>query len=161
MVVSGAAGGVGSIAVQLAVGIGAKVIALASEGRTHGSPRTARSRSRTATASRIGSRGGGRRAGRRADRPYGDGYVELALKLGVPADRINTITDCAAAAEHGVKAEGGSSVPGAATLAELAAMIDAGDLEVPIARVYPLSEVRDAYTEVQTGHVHGKIVLTP
>ena len=38
---------------------------------------------------------------------YGDGYVELALALGVAAGRIDTIVDFAAAAKHGVKTEGG------------------------------------------------------
>ena len=38
---------------------------------------------------------------------YGDGYVELALALGVAAERIDTIADFAAAAKHGVKTDGG------------------------------------------------------
>ena len=38
---------------------------------------------------------------------YGDGYVELALALGVAAERIDTIADFAAAAKHGVKLTGG------------------------------------------------------
>jgi hypothetical protein len=38
---------------------------------------------------------------------YGDGYVELALALGVAAGRIDTIADFAAAAKHGVKTDGG------------------------------------------------------
>jgi NADPH:quinone reductase-like Zn-dependent oxidoreductase len=162
LVIAGAAGGVGSIAVQLAVRTGAKVIALASEGRhawlsAHGAVPVTYGEG---VEQRIAEAAGGASVDALIDLS-GDGYVDLALKLGVAKDRIDTIADFAAAAKHGVKAEGGSSVPGAATLAELAAMIDAGDLEVPIARVYPLSEVRDAYTEVQTGHVHGKIVLTP
>ncbi len=46
-------------------------------------------------------------------------------------------------------------------LAELAAMISDGTLEVPIARVYPLSEVCDAYRELEQRHTRGKIVLQP
>jgi NADPH:quinone reductase-like Zn-dependent oxidoreductase len=162
LVISGAAGGVGSIAVQLAVRTGAKVIALASEGRhawlsAHGAVPVTYGEG---VEERIASAAGGAPVDALIDLS-GDGYVELALKVGVAKDRIDTIADFAAAAKHGVKAEGGASVPGAATLAELAKLIDAGELEVPIAAVYPLSEVRDAYTEVQTGHVHGKIVLTP
>jgi hypothetical protein len=38
---------------------------------------------------------------------YGDGYVELALALGVAAERIDTIADYAASAQHGVKTDGG------------------------------------------------------
>jgi NADPH:quinone reductase-like Zn-dependent oxidoreductase len=36
-----------------------------------------------------------------------------------------------------------------------------GELEVPIAATYPLDEVRAAYTELEKGHTHGKIVLLP
>ncbi len=36
---------------------------------------------------------------------YGDGYVELALALGVAAKRIDTIVDFAVAAKHGVKTD--------------------------------------------------------
>jgi NADPH:quinone reductase-like Zn-dependent oxidoreductase len=32
---------------------------------------------------------------------------------------------------------------------------------VPIARVYPLDEVRDAYRELERRHTRGKIVLVP
>jgi len=49
----------------------------------------------------------------------------------------------------------------AATLGELAALIAAGDLEVPIAATYPLDQVREAYTELEAGHTRGKIVLLP
>ena len=41
-------------------------------------------------------------------------------------------------------------------------MIADGTLEVPVARVYyPLSEVRDAYRELERRHTRGKIVLQP
>ena len=40
-------------------------------------------------------------------------------------------------------------------------MIDRGELEVPIANVYPLSRVRDAYRELEQRGTHGKIVLVP
>jgi NADPH:quinone reductase-like Zn-dependent oxidoreductase len=46
-------------------------------------------------------------------------------------------------------------------LAELAALVDAGELEVPIAATYPLDQVRDAYRELAGNHTRGKIVLKP
>jgi NADPH:quinone reductase-like Zn-dependent oxidoreductase len=46
-------------------------------------------------------------------------------------------------------------------LAELAEAIAAGDLVVPIQRTYPLDEVRAAFTELEAGHIAGKIVLIP
>jgi NADPH:quinone reductase-like Zn-dependent oxidoreductase len=93
---------------------------------------------------------------------YGDGYVGLALALGVAAGRIDTIVDFAAAAKHGVKTDGGTAAgPGAGVLAELAGLIAGGHLEVPIAKVYPLAQVREAYSELERRHTHGKIVLRP
>jgi NADPH:quinone reductase-like Zn-dependent oxidoreductase len=161
VVVSGAAGGVGVIAVQLARRAGATVIGLASERhhewlRAHGVlPVTYGD----GVADRI-----------RASTPdgvdafldlVGGGYVELALELGVAPDRINTIADFAAVEKHGVKSEGNAVGASAATLAELAGLIDAGELDVPIAATYPLDQVRDAYRELADNHTRGKIVLRP
>jgi NADPH:quinone reductase-like Zn-dependent oxidoreductase len=93
---------------------------------------------------------------------HGGGYVELALTLGVAPDRIDTIADYAAAAKYGVKTDGGAEAgPGAEILATLASLIADGQLEVPIANVYPLAQVRDAYTELEQRHTRGKIVLIP
>jgi NADPH:quinone reductase-like Zn-dependent oxidoreductase len=162
VVISGAAGGVGSLAVQLARRTGATVIGLASESnhewlKSHGVIPVAYG---DGVADRI-----------RAAAPsgvdafidtYGDGYVELALALGVAAERIDTIVDFAAAAKHGVKTDGGTAAgPGAKVLAELAGLIADGHLEVPIANVYPLAQVREAYTELERRHTRGKIVLRP
>ena len=88
--------------------------------------------------------------------------LELALALGVAAERIDTIVDYAAAQKHGVKTDGGAEAgPGARVLAELAGLIADGHLEVPIANVYPLAQVREAYTELERRHTRGKIVLRP
>ena len=114
VVISGAAGGVGSLAVQLTRRAGATVVGLASESnhewlKSHGVIQVAYG---DGVADRI-----------RAAAPggvdafidtYGDGYVELALALGVAAERIDTIADFAAAAKHGVKTDGGTAAgPGA------------------------------------------------
>jgi NADPH:quinone reductase-like Zn-dependent oxidoreductase len=91
----------------------------------------------------------------------GGGYVELALELGVATDRIDTIVDYAAAAEHGVKTDGSMAGSTAAVMAELAGLLATGELELPIAATFPLSEVRAAFTEFERGHTRGKIVLIP
>ncbi len=162
VVVSGAAGGVGSLAVQLARRTGATVLGLASEGnhewlKSHGVLPVTYGEG-VADRIRAAAPGG-------VDAfidTYGGGYVELALALGVPAERIDTIADFAAAAKYGVKTDGGSAAgPGAKVLAELAGQIADGQLEVPIANVYPLAQVREAYTELERRHTHGKIVLKP
>jgi NADPH:quinone reductase-like Zn-dependent oxidoreductase len=162
VVIAGAGGGVGVFAVQLAVRTGARVIALASE-RHH-----VWLRERGAFPVAYGDGVSGRITEAAGDTPVaafidlaGDGYVELALELGIATDRINTIADFPAIEKYGVKGDGGASVAGAATLAELAEAIAAGDLVVPIQRAYPLDEVRAAFTELEAGHVAGKIVLVP
>jgi NADPH:quinone reductase-like Zn-dependent oxidoreductase len=161
VVISGAAGGVGSIAVQLAVRTGATVIGLASATHhqwltDHGAiPITYGE----GVADRIKKASGGR-----LDAfidTYGAGYVELALELGVSPERIDTIINFAAASKYGVKADGNAQAASAAVLAELAELIDQGVLEIPIARVFPLDDVREAYRELASHHTLGKIVLVP
>jgi NADPH:quinone reductase-like Zn-dependent oxidoreductase len=160
VVVSGAAGGVGTIAVQLARNAGATVVGLASQ-RHHGWLRDHGAiplRYDGGLAERIPEAGGGR-VDALVD-TFGSGYVDLAIELGVAPERIDTIIDWNAAARHGVKTDG-SSFASATVLAELAALIADGKLEVPIARTYPLDRVRDAYRELEQRHTLGKIVLRP
>ncbi|MEU1728977.1 NADP-dependent oxidoreductase [Nonomuraea sp. NPDC005692] len=162
VVISAAAGGVGSFAVQLARRAGATVIGLASEHnhewlQSHG---VIPVQYGDGVIDRIKAAApGGIDA---FIDTYGGGYVEMALSLGVAVERIDTIADFAAAARYGVRTEPGTNArPGAEVLAELAALIADGHLEVPIANVYPLTQVRQAYTELERRHTHGKIVLRP
>jgi len=92
---------------------------------------------------------------------FGAGYVELALELGVRPDRIDTIADFAAREKYGVKTDGSAVGGKPEVLAELAGLVENGQLEIPVAAVYPLTEVRAAYTELERGHTRGKIVLQP
>jgi NADPH:quinone reductase-like Zn-dependent oxidoreductase len=92
---------------------------------------------------------------------FGDGYVDLASELGVPADRVDTIIDWAAAGRHGTKTDGNMAGARSEVLAELARLVDEGRLDLPIARVYLLGDVRDAFREVERRHTLGKIVLVP
>jgi NADPH:quinone reductase-like Zn-dependent oxidoreductase len=159
-VVSGAAGGVGSIAVQLATLAGATVIGLASQAHHewlagHGVIPVAYG---DGVADRI------RQAAGRVDAfidTVGGDYVQLALDLGVEPSQVDTIVDFGAVEQHGVKAEGSAAGASAEVLAELAELIAAGRLEVPVAATFPLTEVRDAYRQLEQGHVRGKIVLMP
>jgi len=161
VVVSGAAGGVGSIAVQLARNAGATVIGLASEanhdwlsgygviGVTYGE----------GVADRIRAAAGGQ-VDAFVD-TFGADYVELALALGVRPDRVDTIANFAAREKYGVKTDGNAAGGTPEVMAELAGLVDKGQLEIPIAAVYPLTEVRAAFTELERGHTRGKIVLKP
>jgi NADPH:quinone reductase-like Zn-dependent oxidoreductase len=160
LVVSGAAGGVGSIAVQLARRAGATVVGLASPVHhdwlaAHGVIPVSYG---DGVAGRI------RQAAGKVDAfidTVGTGYVQLALDLGVAPDRIDTIADFAAIGRYGVKGDGNAAGASAAVLAELAALIADGELGIPIAGTFPLAEVRDAYRRLAQGHVQGKIVLLP
>jgi NADPH:quinone reductase-like Zn-dependent oxidoreductase len=159
--VSGAAGGVGSLTVQLARRAGATVIGLASEPNhawlaDHGAVPVSygdgvADRIRTAAPAGVDA----------FVDTFGDGYVDLAIELGVERDRVDTIIDRAAAARTGVKNEGMAGSANAEVLAELVGLVAAGDLDVPIAATYPLAEVRDAYRTLMERHTRGKIVLLP
>jgi NADPH:quinone reductase-like Zn-dependent oxidoreductase len=161
VVVSGAAGGVGSLAVQLARRAGAAVIGLAGEHNhqwlsEHGVIPLSYGDGVTERISAAAADG--------VDAfidTFGGGYVELAMALGVQPQRIDTIIDFQAAQEHGVKTDGSAAGASAQVLAELAQLIDDGELEVPIAHVYPLEQVQDAYRELERRHTRGKIVLEP
>ncbi len=161
VVVSGAAGGVGSIVVQLARHAGATVIGLAGEPNhawlaEHGAiPVTygdgVADRIRAAARSPIDA----------FVDTFGHPYIELALELDVKPDRINTIIDFAGAQKYGTKADGSAAAASADVLRELATLIAEGALEIPIARVYRLDDVRDAFRELERRHTRGKIVLKP
>jgi NADPH:quinone reductase-like Zn-dependent oxidoreductase len=162
VVISGAAGGVGTIAVQLAINAGAKVIGLASEKnhpwlKDHGAVAVTYG---DGVEDRIRAATSGGKVDAFID-TFGGGYVELALKLGVAPGRIDTIIDFAAAEKYKVKAEGNSAAATAAVLGELVDMMAAGRLEIPIAKIYPLAEVQEAYRDLEQRHTQGKIVLKP
>jgi len=156
--VSAAAGGVGSITVQLATRASAAVIGIASPANhqwlaAHGvKPES------------YGADLADRLRETRIDAfidTHGGGYVKLAVELGVPRNRIQTVIDFAAVREYGVKAEGSNAARNASVLAELATLIASGELEVPIAATFPLDQVRAAFSLLGQGHIRGKIVLLP
>jgi NADPH:quinone reductase-like Zn-dependent oxidoreductase len=160
VVVAGAAGGVGSVTVQLARRAGATVIGLASPANHewlagHGVVPVSYG---DGVADRI------HQAAAKIDAfidTFGADYVRLALDLGVEPSRVDTIVRFDAVQQYGVKAEGNAAGASAAVLAELAGLIAAGELEIPIAATFPLDQVRDAYRLLAKGHIRGKIVLLP
>jgi len=160
VVVAGAAGGVGSIAVQLARRAGATVIGLASEAN-HG---WLAGHGVVPVAYGDGVTGRIRDAAAKVDAfidTFGGDYVRIALDLGVEPSRVDTIANFGAVQQYGVKAEGNAAAASASVLAELAGLIAAGQLEIPVAAVFPLAQVRDAYRRLEQGHLLGKIVLVP
>jgi len=163
VVVAGAAGGVGSIAVQLAVDAGATVLGIAGPSndewlRGHGvSPVNYGDD----LAGRLRAAAPERRIDAVLDF-FGGGYVELAIdQLGVAPERVNTIIDFAAAEQFGVGTAGNADAANADALAELSALVADGKLEVPIAEVFALDDVRRAFQTLEQRHTRGKIVLRP
>ncbi len=158
--VSAAGGGVGSITVQLARRAGATVIGLACLANHdwltgHGVIPVSYG---DGAADRI------RQAAAKINAfidTFGTNYVEVALDLGVEPSRIDTIVRFDAVQQYGIKAEGNAAGASAAVLAEVAGLIDAGELEIPVTATFPLAEVRDAYRLLAQGHIRGKIVLLP
>ena len=160
--VSAAAGGVGSLVVQLLKVRGANVIGIASE-PNHDWLRT------------IGvtpvSYGDGLIDRLRDAAPsgidafidtFGPDYVRLAVELGVARDRIETIIAFAlVGGELGIKGEGSSDASTPEILAEMAGLVDSGQIQFVIAASYPLAQVQQAYTELEKRHTRGKIVLIP
>lgn len=162
VVVSAAAGGVGIVAAQLAVVADANVIGLASE------PNHAWLRARgivpvtygEGQADRIRDAADGAPIDAFVD-AFGDGYADLAVELGVPVDRINSVIDFEAGSRLGIHNLGSSQVVSPEVLAEMAQLVADGRVEIPIAATYPLDRVRDAYEDLARRHTRGKIVLHP
>ena len=161
VVVSGAAGGVGTVTVQLLKSKGASVIGIA--GPSHHD--WLRSKGVTPVAY-----GEGLIDRIRAAAPdgvdafidlFGPEYIKLAVDLGVSPDRIETIISWEAAQQVGAKAEGSGDASTPEVLAEMAELVASGQIEIPIAATYPLQDVRQAFTELEKRHTLGKIVLIP
>jgi NADPH:quinone reductase-like Zn-dependent oxidoreductase len=158
LLVHGAAGAVGGIAVQLAVARGATVI---------GTARPANHEYLRAFGVTPVAYGAGLVERVRALAPHGVDAVfdtagqgalpdSIALRGGT-TDRIVTIAD-PRAREIGVRFSAGGPVDGAG-LAEQARLVVAGALRVTVAQTYPLAEAARAQEQSATGHTRGKLVL--
>ncbi|MFI6036062.1 zinc-binding dehydrogenase [Streptomyces sp. NPDC051315] len=160
VVVSAAAGGVGSLAAQLARLRGATVIGTAG-------PHNA-DFLRSLGVTHV-EHGPGLTDRLRAAAPqgvdayidtFGQGNVDTAIALGVKPQRINTIADGRAVARYGVRSEAQEGAFSRSVVAELSGLVSEGLLTVPISAVLPLEQVQEAYRQVQRRHTRGKIVLS-
>lgn len=161
VVVSAAAGGVGALVVQLLKVKGADVIGIASEPnhdwlRSHGVTPVSYGDDLKERILALVPNG--------VDAfidLFGPEYVRLAVELGVPRDRIETIISFDAAKEYGTQSAGSGDATSTEVLAEVAELVASGQIEVPIAATYPLEKVKDAYDQLEKRHTRGKIVLIP
>ena len=157
--ISGAAGGVGSLAVQLARRAGARVIGIASNEsadflRSVGVEPVAYGDGLAERLQTLAPKG----ISAFIDL-FGGGYLELAVKLGVARERINTIIDFAGAQKYGVKTDGSAAAASRETLVFVANLVAWGEIVMPLTAIYPFASLHDAYTELARRKARGKIVL--
>ncbi|MBM2622916.1 NADP-dependent oxidoreductase [Actinoplanes sp. LDG1-06] len=82
--------------------------------------------------------------------------IAQSVALGISPDRIGTIVDDKAAAEHGVRVVRAGRDP--ERLARVIALAAEGKVLMPV-QAFPLSEVVEAHRAVESRHSHGKVVL--
>ncbi|WP_100444931.1 NADP-dependent oxidoreductase [Glycomyces xiaoerkulensis] len=155
VLVHAAAGGVGSIAVQVALARGAQVIGTASQGH-HDHVRT------------LGAEpveyGDGLEDRIEAFAPDGidaaldaaGGQFELSVRAGAEPSRVVSIID------RSVRDDGGRWVfvePDADGLRALAALTESGQVDVPVSAVYRLDQAAEAWRASRSGHTRGKLVI--
>ncbi|MDF3298872.1 NADP-dependent oxidoreductase [Streptomyces tropicalis] len=160
LLVHGAGGSVGTLAVQLAAARGVTVVGTAGERDIE------RVTALGATAVRYGD-GWADRV--RAAAPQGVDFVLDASGAGVLAEsvaltgdgaRVVTIADMSAA-QHGVRFSAGGAEEDGRYLPELVHLAAAGSLTLPIWRTYPLADAAQAHSDLEAHRNHGKAVLLP
>ena len=168
VLIHGASGGVGLMAVQLAEDAGARVIGTASQDshallRELGAEPVAYGPGLEERVRALAPGG----VDAAVDTAGGDEALDTSLALVPQRERIVTIVASRRAFDAGIKVIGGA--PGAdpgteirnAARLELARLAEDGKLRVMVTASYPLVEVAAAHRELASGHTHGKIVLVP
>ncbi|NEN07460.1 NADP-dependent oxidoreductase [Diaminobutyricibacter tongyongensis] len=159
VLVSAAAGGVGVLACQLAIRAGATVIGTASAANhdylsdlgvipvEYGEGLADRIRESLHDGQPLTA----------ALDNHGPETIDVAIELGVPVERINTI------AAYGPAARGAAHVGGSRAtndhLAEIAELLAQGELVLPIDSIFPIERAAEAYRRLAAGHVRGKVIL--
>jgi NADPH:quinone reductase-like Zn-dependent oxidoreductase len=159
LLINGAAGGVGSAAVQLAVARGARVIGTASP-VNHAYLRS------------LGAEpvvyGEGLVERVRAIAPddvlaaldvAGSGVLPELIELAGGPEHVVTIADFRGAQEHGVRFSRGDAGRAVHALADIGELIESGRFSLPVAQTFPLAEIAEAHRVSEGGHVRGKLVL--
>jgi NADPH:quinone reductase-like Zn-dependent oxidoreductase len=168
VLIHGATGGVGLMAVQLAVADGARVIGTASEGghellREFGAEPVLYGAGLEERVRALAPGG----VDAAVDCAGGDEALDTSLALVASRGEIVTVVASRRAFESGIKVIGGApgADPGteirAAARLSLARLAEAGKLRVVVAAAYPLAETAAAHRALATGHTRGKIVLVP
>jgi NADPH:quinone reductase-like Zn-dependent oxidoreductase len=164
VLIHGAAGGVGLLAVQLAVARGATVIGTAGRGqhdmlRRYGAEPVEYG---PGLADRVRAIGPVNVAW---DLVGGDEALDTSVELVADRGRIATIAGFGRAAELGIAALAGFNKEAReirdASRPELLKLVAEGKLEVVVDKVFALEEAAEAHRYLRGGHAHGKVVLVP
>lgn len=156
VLIHGGSGGVGSLGIQIAKALGAKVIATASE-KNHDFLRS------------LGAEpvayGEGLAERVRALRPEGVEVVAdfVGGNLSTTLEVLKENGRHASIADSDVEEHGGTWMwvnPVGAELQELADLVDGNKLQVEVAETFPLAEAAEAFRLNMEGHTRGKIVVT-
>lgn len=160
VVISGASGGVGSLAVQLAISKGAQVYGIVGKGnidyiRSFGAipvpyGENLEQRIREITHKPI----------TKFLDCYGGDYVKLAFNLGLKGKDIGTLVPSPQAIIRGAQFTGSRHAQ-AGDLQEIMHLVEDGTIKINIAHIYPfdIDEIRLAYSELSKGHTRGKLVV--
>jgi NADPH:quinone reductase-like Zn-dependent oxidoreductase len=158
--VDGGAGGVGAVAVQMALARGAKVIASASEAnhqylRELGATPVLYGQG---VAERVRAAGGGP-----VDAVFdvaGKTPVEELISLAPEPSQVVTIANYAAGQAGARVTGGGADSHPMEALAEVAELLAQNQLVIKV-QTFPFDRAAEAYQISQSGHVRGKLVLVP
>ncbi|MEU7798828.1 NADP-dependent oxidoreductase [Micromonospora arborensis] len=157
LLIHGASGGVGTVAVQLALAAGAKVIGTASPANQD----YLRSLGATPT-----SYGDGLTDRVRALAPggvdvaldaAGGAALDACLDLVADRDRIGTLVDFARADKLGVRPL--RSQRSAQRLQAITDLYRTGRLTLTVSQTFPLDRIADAHRRIDTGHARGKTAV--
>jgi NADPH:quinone reductase-like Zn-dependent oxidoreductase len=157
--VNGAAGGIGSTAVQLALARGARVIGAASaanadylrllgaEPVTYGEGMAERVRALAPDGVDV------------ALDVAGSGVLPELIDLAGGAHNVVTLADFDGAKQHKVRFSSGYQGHAFHALAEIGALIAAGRFWLPVERTYPLDRIAEAHRVSEHGRVRGRLAL--
>lgn len=159
LLISGASGGIGSAAGQLAAARGARVIGTASpvnqdllrtlgvEPVVYGAGLVERVRALAPDGVDV------------ALDVAGSGVLPELVALAGGPEHVVTLADAAGAKEHGVRFSAGSDGRAFHALGPVAELVAAGRFSMPVARTYPLARIAEAHRAVESDRLHGKVVL--
>ncbi|MET0701312.1 MAG: NADP-dependent oxidoreductase [Mycobacterium sp.] len=167
VLIHGASGGVGLMAIQLAVARGATVIATASPSRhdtlrQYGAEPVAYGPGLADRVRAIARPEAGIDAA--LDLAGTDEALDVSVELVVDKSRIATIANFDRAFALGIAvltaADDGQEIRDASR-PELIKLAQAGTLTVTVDKVFPLADAAAAHRYLLMGHAHGKVVLVP